>query len=65
MDKWDIALVASSERAMFASHEVMLDTESSINIFKSRKLLTGVREADRKVVHGGIQRGASGVRVTR
>jgi Zinc knuckle len=63
-DEWDIALVASSERAMFASHEVMLDTESSINIFKTRKLLTEIREADRKVVLGGIQRGSSGVRVT-
>jgi Zinc knuckle len=63
-DEWDVALVASSDPSMFASHEVMLDTESSINIFKTRKLLTGIREADRKVVVGGIQRGASGVRVT-
>jgi hypothetical protein len=63
-DELDIALVASSERAMFASHKVMLGTESSINILKSRKLLSCVREANKKVVLGGIQRGASGVRVT-
>jgi hypothetical protein len=34
-------LVASSDRSMFAIHEVMLDTESSTNIFKTRNCLPG------------------------
>ena len=63
-DEWDIALVANSEQAFFSEHEILLDSEASLNIFRSKKLLSGIRESKRKLLLGGIQRGASGVRVT-
>ena len=63
-DEWDIALVSNCEQIFFSEYDVLLDSEASLNIFRSKKLLNGVRDAKRKVLLGGIQRGASGVRVT-
>jgi Zinc knuckle len=63
-DEWDIALVSNCEQVFFSEYDVLLDSEASLNIFRTKKLLDGVRDAKRKVLLGGIQRGASGVRVT-
>jgi Zinc knuckle len=63
-DEWDLALVTSSEHALFSKHEVVLDKEASISVFQNKELLTGVRRAEKNVLLGGIQRGAAGVRVT-
>jgi Zinc knuckle len=63
-DKWDVALFTSNECVLFTEHEILLDNEASINIFRDKNLLTGVRDAGRKVLLGGIQRSASGVKVT-
>ena len=53
------------ERAFFAQVEILLDNEASISIFNNEKLLTGVKDAKRKIMLGGIQRGATGVKVTK
>jgi hypothetical protein len=47
IDEWDLALVTSGESR---------DTsrEASINIFKSKGLLTGIKEAERKVLLAGF-----------
>jgi hypothetical protein len=63
-DEWDVALVANTESILFTEHEILLDNEASINVFRDKKLLTGVTDAARKVLVGAVQRGASGVRVT-
>jgi hypothetical protein len=63
-DEWDVALFTSNECVLFTEHEILLDNEASVNIFRDKNLLTGVRDAGRKVVLGGIQRSASGVKVT-
>jgi hypothetical protein len=63
-DEWDVALFTSNECVLFTGYEILLDNEASINIFRDKNLLTGVRDAGRKVVLGGIQRSASGVKVT-
>jgi hypothetical protein len=63
-DEWDVALVANSECILFTEHEILLDNETSINIFRDKKLLTGVRDAGRKVLVVGVHRGANGVKVT-
>jgi hypothetical protein len=52
--------VTSGENAHFSDFDVLLDKEASISIFQNKDLLTGVRGADRRVLLGGIQRGASG-----
>ena len=65
IDEWDIAMVAGTERAFFAKDEILLDNEASISIFSNENLLTGVKDADKKVMLGGIQRGATGVKVTK
>jgi hypothetical protein len=56
--------VANSEQGFFSEHDILLDNEASLNIFRSKKLLNGIRESKRKVLLGGIQSGASGVRGT-
>jgi hypothetical protein len=58
-------LVASVERAFFAQDKILLDNEASISIFNNEKLLIGVKDAKRKIMLGGIQRGATGVKVTK
>lgn len=63
-DEWDLALVANSESVFFARHEILLDNEASINIFRSKELLKKIRNVRREVLLGGIQKGATGVRVT-
>jgi Zinc knuckle len=63
-DEWDLALVTNVHNVFFSKYDVLLDNEASINIFSNRNLLTGVRDAEKKVMVGGIQRGASGVKVT-
>jgi hypothetical protein len=63
-DEWDLALVTNAHNVFFSKYDVLLDNEASINIFSNRNLLTGVRAAEKKVTVGGIQRGASGVKVT-
>ena len=65
IDEWDIAMVGGNETAYFAKDEIPLDNEASISIFSNEKLLTGVKDAEKKVMLGGIQRGATGVRVTK
>jgi hypothetical protein len=64
-DEWDLALVTSEEKVFFSQHDILLDNEASINIFQNRDLLTGVRESEKTLLLGGIQRGAAGVRVTK
>jgi hypothetical protein len=63
-DEWDLALVTNAHNVFFSKYDVLLDNEASINIISNRNLLTGVRAAEKKVMVGGIQRGASGVKVT-
>jgi Zinc knuckle len=63
-DEWDLALITNVHNVFFSKYDVLLDNEASINIFSNRNLLTGVRDAEKKVMVGGIQRGASGVKVT-
>jgi hypothetical protein len=63
-DEWDLALVTNVHNVFFSKYDVLLDNEASLNIFSNRNLLTGVRDAEKKVMVGGIQRGASGVKVT-
>ena len=64
IDEWDMALVANSESVLFSQHDVLLDNEASINVFRSKELLKGIRKARKNVLLGGIQRGATGLRVT-
>jgi hypothetical protein len=64
-DEWDLALVTSEEKVFFTQHDILLDNEASINKFQNRDHLTGVRESDKTVLLGGIQRGAAEVRVTK
>jgi hypothetical protein len=56
--------VTNAHNVFFSKYDVLFDNEASINIFSNRNLLTGVRAAEKKVMVGGIQRGASGVKVT-
>jgi hypothetical protein len=63
-DEWDLALVARAEHALFSSHDIVLNNEDSISVFQNRYLLKDVKVGEKKVVFGGLQRGATGVRVT-
>jgi hypothetical protein len=51
-----VALIANCESVLFTEHEILLDNEASIDIFRDKKLLTRVRDAARKVLVGGVQR---------
>ena len=63
-DEWGVALIATREKCMFSQYDVLLDNEASLNIFKNKDLLKGIRKAERSIKVSGIEAGG-GVTVDR
>jgi hypothetical protein len=53
----------SHERALFATDEVLIDSQASVNIFHNRLLLRNIRRSQRSIVLNGVKTGASGVAI--
>jgi hypothetical protein len=54
-------ITVSLERVLFAADEVLIDSQASVNVFKSKHLLRNIRKSHRSVILNGVQSGASGV----
>ena len=62
-DAYDVALITVREKAFFSSTTILLDNESSLNVFNNSELLKNVREARKTVIMNGVQNGATGVTI--
>jgi hypothetical protein len=51
----------SAETVLFAANEVLIDSQASVNVFKSKNLLQNIRKSYRSIVLNGVQSGAAGV----
>jgi hypothetical protein len=56
-------VIVSLERVLFAADEVLIDSQASVNIFKSKHLLRNIRKSQRSILLKGVQSGASGVSI--
>jgi hypothetical protein len=56
-------VIVSLERVLFAADEVLIDSQASVNVFKSKHLLRNIRKSQRSIVLNGVQSGASGVSI--
>ena len=59
----ETAYVTSLEKVMFSRHDVLLDSQASVNVFCNRSLLRNVRESDRRITLNGVQAGAVGISI--
>ena len=55
----------SHRTVLLGAHELLLDNEASVSIFKDSALLNNVRDSKRPINMGGIQIGSPSLRVTR
>ena len=55
----------SVEVAFFTDHDILLDNEASISIFRNSSLLTEIDEASRPIMLQGVQKSAQAIRVSR
>jgi hypothetical protein len=56
-------VIVSLERVLFAADEVLIDSQASVNVFKSKHLLRNIRKSQRSIILNGVQSGASGVSI--
>ena len=56
-----LSTTESNETALFTRHDVLLDNEASLNIFRDIELLTDVRTSDRLVRMKGVENESNGV----
>ena len=65
IDEWEegTALIMREESCLFSKFHVLLDNQSSVNVFKNPDLLTDMRKSSNNVVVNGVQRGAKGVKI--
>ena len=54
-----------NQTVLFGAHELLLDNEASVSIFKDSALLNNVRNSKKPISMGGIQKGSPSLRVTR
>ena len=54
---------ADHEIVFFSPTEVILDIAASRSLFENTELLQDIVQSDTRIVIGGVQRGATGIRV--
>ena len=56
-----VAYITSGEMVLFSKHDVLLDSQASVNVFCNGSLLTNVRKSGKRVILNGVQAKADGV----
>jgi hypothetical protein len=64
-DEWDLALVAKRADIYFTKYELLLDSQSSVDILGNKELIENERKAKKVISMYGIQLGAQPVLVDR